>query len=303
VSTHENEKALEVDQEAAPGAQAIVDDPQRKLPPELWIRVINLQPGDANTLVALTRQYPDFVDAILTQAAASAGNHTVSKAIEMLAANPVTEEAAPAAPAPQGRPMHYDYTPEGFKYDESVLTLEGGDIVGDHLKLIKMYPELRSKVLNGLGQAHPELFDEALERLHASEQTKAKGPTEKEITEQQQSGSGTSAQGNATDATETESQERAAKPKEEAKESAWITGAKRFNAAHPEEVAEFNRVTRDACVDSDGVLDPALVSDWQVAHGVQPDGRVGPATVDAAKRAAGIGHPIPITDEALADLE
>jgi hypothetical protein len=303
VSTHENEKALEVDQETAPvGAQAVVDDPQRKLPPELWIRVINLQPGDANTLVGLTRQYPDFVDAILTQAASSAGNHTVSQAIEMLAANPVTEAAAPAAPA-QGRPMQYDYTVEGFKYDESVLTLEGGDIVGDHLKVIKMYPELRSKVLNGLGQAHPELFDEALERLHALEQAKTKGPTEKEITEQQQSGGGSSSEGNATEATETESQERAEKPKEESKEASWITGAKRFNAAHAEEVAEFNRVTKDACVGPEGVLDPALVSDWQVAHGVQPDGRVGSATVDAAKRAAGIGHPIPITDEALQDLE
>jgi hypothetical protein len=291
VSTHENEKALEVDREAAPvGAQAVVDDPQRQLPPELRIRVSNLQPGDANTLVTLTRQYPDFIDAILTQARSSAGNHTVSQAISMLAANPVVTEAV--APV-RGRPPQIDYSPEGFKYEESVLTLEGGDVIDYHLKFIKMYPELRSPVLSGLLRAHPGLFDEALDRLRELEQTKAKGPTEKELTEQQQDGSGA----------EAESQERTAKPKEEAKESAWIAGAKRFNAAHAEEVAEFNRVTKDACLGPEGVVDPALVSDWQVAHGVQPDGRVGPATVDAARRAAGIGRPVPITDEALADLQ
>lgn len=300
MSTHENEKALEAPQEAPAAAHSTVEDPDRKLPPALWIRVINLQPGDAQTLVSLTRQYPDFVDAILTQAASTAGNHTVSQAIEMLAANPVSETAAPSGPV-RGRPQGYDYSVEGFNYEDSVLQLEGGDIVGDHIKLITMYPHLRSKILNGLGTAHPELFDEALERLAAREKGGAKGPTEKEITEQQSNGSGGGTAD--TEASETESQERSARPKEEAKEAAWITGAKRFNAAHSEEVAEFNRVTKDACVGPEGVVDPALVSDWQAAHGVQPDGRIGQATVDAARRAAGIGHPVPITDEALADLE
>lgn len=302
MSTHENEKALEVEQEAAPAVHATVEDPDRKLPPELWIRVINVQRGDAQTLVALTRQYPEFVDAILTQAASTVGNQTVSQAIEMLASSNQTNEAPAAATGPvRGRPSGYDYSAEGFDYDTSVLQLEGGDIVADHIKVILAYPHLRSKILNGLLQQHPGLFDECLDRLHKAEK-KGHGPTEKELTEEQQAGATGGGKGD-NDASETETQERNSRPKEEAKESSWITGAKRFNAAHPEEVAEFNRVTKDACLDANGVVDPALVSDWQAAHGVQPDGRVGQATVDAARRAAGIGRPVPITDEALADLE
>lgn len=299
MSTHENEKALEVEQEAAPAAvHATVEDPDRKLPPELWIRVINLQPGDYQTLVSLTRQYPDFVDAILTQASAVAGNRTVSQAIEVLAANPVSETPAAATGPVRGRPTGYDYSAEGFDYSTSVLQLEGGDIIGDHVKVIAMYPHLRSKILDGLLHAHPELFDETLDRLHKAE-GKLSGPTEKELTEKEQKSGG--GQGE-TEATETESHQ-SGRPKDEAKEASWITGAKRFNAAHAEEVAEFNRVTKDACLGPDGNLDPKLVSDWQASHGIAPDGRVGPATVDAARRANGIGHPIPITDEALEDLE
>lgn len=310
MSTHEHEKALE--QEVAPQqAQAVVEDPQRALPPQIWNRLMHIQAGDAQALVDLVRQNPDFSDAILTQAAstASIGNRTVSAAIDLLAAAPVTE-AAPsqeASPA-RGRPIPMDFSAEGFDYKNSPLLLEGGDVVGDHVKFIQKYPYLRHKVEQGFFKATlgGDQFDELLDRLNAAESASATGPSEKEITEKEaaaetKTGSGV---GNATEATET------ARPKAETseethneKESAWIVNAKRFNTAHPEEVAEFNRVTKDACLGHDGNLDPKLVSDWQASHGIAPDGRVGPATVDAARRANGIGHPIPITDEALGDLE
>lgn len=311
MSTHEHEKALE--QEVAPQqAQAVVEDPQRQLPPQIWNRLMHIQAGDVQALVDLVRQNPDFSDAILTQAAstASIGNRTVSAAIDLLAAAPVTEEAAPAqqeAPA-RGRPIPMDFSLEGFDYDNSPLILEGGDVVADHIKFIEKYPYLRTKVLQGFFNATggSDQFDELVERLQAAEATSATGPSEKEITEKEaaaETKTGTGV-GNATESTETE------RPKAETseethneKESAWIVNAKRFNAAHPEEVAEFNRVTKDACLGHDGNLDPKLVSDWQASHGIAPDGRVGPATVDAARRANGIGHPIPITDEALEDLE
>lgn len=299
MSTHaENEKAQDLEPEAASGGAPATEDPQRKLPPELWIRVVNVQAGDSHTLVSLCRQYPDFIEAIFAQAASSAGSQAVQQAIQMLSTSPPAAAAGPA----RGRPMQYDYSVEGFDYNESILTLEGGDIVGDHLKVLAMYPDLRSKVLNGIGKAHPELFDELLDRLHAREKgTATKGPTEKELTEAQDTGGGeTRSEANS----ESESQERSARPAEPTKEAAWITGAKRFNAAHEEEVAEFNRVTGDSCLGPDGVVDPALVSDWQARHGVQPDGRVGPATVDAARRAAGIGRPpAPMTQEDLESLE
>jgi peptidoglycan hydrolase-like protein with peptidoglycan-binding domain len=254
------------------------NDPDRRLPPELWMRIVNLQPGDARTIVTLAHQYPEFVDAILTQAAGTAGNHAVAQATEMLAANPVTEAVAPQ----RGHAIAQDLSYDGFDYTSSVLTLEGGDIVADHLKFLGMYPHLRTKVLQGLGEAHPELFDDMLERLHAHDKGKGKEASEKKITEAEVEATGGG--------------DVATAPKEEKKEATWITGAKRFNAAHAEHVDEFNRVTDNSCVGTDGVLDPALVSDWQVAHGVTPDGRVGAETVDAAKRAAGIGHPIPMPE-------
>ncbi len=311
MSTHEHEKALE--QEVAPQqAQAVVEDPQRQLPPQIWNRLMHVQAGDAQALADLVRQNPDFSDAILTQAAstASIGNRTVAAAIDLLAAAPATEAAPPQQEMPaQGRPVQLDFSLEGFNYDDpNVQLLLNDDLIEDHVKFIEKYPHLRRKVMDGfLDRTNDrKMLDLFLDRLQAAEGKSATGPSEKEITEKEaaaESKEGTGV-GNATEATETERpQAETSEATHNEKESAWIVNAKRFNAAHPEEVAEFNRVTKDACLGPDGNLDPKLVSDWQASHGIAPDGRVGPATVDAARRANGIGHPIPITDEALADLE
>ena len=55
-----------------------------------------------------------------------------------------------------------------------------------------------------------------------------------------------------------------------------------FNERHAGEVAEFNQLTQNACLGEDGKLDPAAVKDWQGAHDVAPDGKVGPKTLAAA---------------------
>ena len=55
-----------------------------------------------------------------------------------------------------------------------------------------------------------------------------------------------------------------------------------FNERHAAEVAEFNQLTQNACLGEDGKLDPAAVKDWQRAHNVAPDGKIGPKTVAAA---------------------
>ena len=276
----ENDRALDQDAAVVQGHTQI-DDPNRQLPEDLERRVAALQPGDAQALVTLVRLNPDFVDAILTQAATSAGNQTVSQAIDLLSAAPVTAEAAPA----QGAPVTPDYTVEGFDYDTSVLTLEGGDVAGDHVRFILMYPELRYKALNGLALAHPELLDETMDRLHRLEKERGTEQDERKATEQEADGTG-----GADAPTEKPAEHEPAQPSHE--EAAWIVGAKAYNAAHPEQVEEFHRVTNNACVGPDGVADPKLISDWQAAHGVAPDGRVGPRTVEAARHAAGIGTPI-----------
>lgn len=286
------ESDRELDQELAPEqATVTIDDPNRLLPEELERKLAALQPGDVQALVTLARMYPDFLDAILTQAASIVGNHTVAQAVEQLTEAPVVagpesagegEQAQVVAPV-RGRPVDPDYSVDGFDYDSSVLTLEGGDIAGDHVRFILLYPDLRYKVLNGLAHAHPELLDETMERLHVIERGRGDEEEERKETEQQ--------------ATEGDGQGAAQKaPEGGEKEAAWIVGAKRYNAAHPEQVEEFNQHTQNACLGPDGVVDPKLVSDWQAAHGVTPDGRVGPMTVDAARRAAGIGQPVPMPE-------
>ena len=55
-----------------------------------------------------------------------------------------------------------------------------------------------------------------------------------------------------------------------------------FNQRHAAEVAEFNQLTKEACLGEDGKLDAAAVKEWQREHNVAPDGKVGPKTLAAA---------------------
>jgi hypothetical protein len=161
-----------------------------------------------------------------------------------------------------------DASAENFNYINSTLSVETTDSasVEEHVRFIREHPHLRGQVLEGLGRLTPRLLDQVLRRLNEEN-----GQAEKVQTERQ---------------AESETTHQVEAPKEEAKESPWVTHAKRFNAAHQELVQQFNQSTGDACVGADGELDPKLVSDWQASRGLQPDGRVGPATVEAAQRLA-----------------
>jgi len=77
------------------------------------------------------------------------------------------------------------------------------------------------------------------------------------------------------------------KQEEQATEAAWVTRARAFNEDHEAEVEAFKKLTGTACVDKEGRLDPNAVANWQVAHGVSPDGRVGRLTLKAAKTQEG----------------
>jgi hypothetical protein len=272
VSTHENERALDQDQQVAkPEAEAVTEDPTRQLAPELRARIASLQPGAPQQLALLCHQYPMFVDAILTQAAQQVGNHTVAEAVKLLSEHPAGETYA--------NRRANDLSFDGFRYDDSLLTLEGkqGDLVREHLDFIHAHPHLRSKVVDGFGRHHPELFDELVDRLIGEDQSKGAGDAEKKATERE-------AESAPPEAAAPKEETKAA-TNEVAKDSPWVVSAKRFNAAHDEHTNEFNRLTDNVCVGPDGVVDPKLVSDWQAAHGLQPDGRVGPATVEAAQNA------------------
>ena len=66
------------------------------------------------------------------------------------------------------------------------------------------------------------------------------------------------------------------------REGAGDAEAEAFNQRHGTEVAEFNQLTKDACLGEDGKLDPEAVKQWQREHDVAPDGKVGPKTLAAA---------------------
>lgn len=70
-----------------------------------------------------------------------------------------------------------------------------------------------------------------------------------------------------------------------------LGGAADYNRAHGELVARFRAAQGDLRSGANGELDPEEVARWQGAHGLDPDGRVGPHTVEAAIAA----HP-PVDD-------
>jgi hypothetical protein len=65
-------------------------------------------------------------------------------------------------------------------------------------------------------------------------------------------------------------------------EPGWVVRARAFNAKHADEVQLFNHATGYQCMGANGEIDPNAVATWQASHGVQPDGRVGKQTADAA---------------------
>ncbi len=62
------------------------------------------------------------------------------------------------------------------------------------------------------------------------------------------------------------------------------TSAKAYNESHPERVEQFNRLTDNRLIGSDGGVDQELVALWQREHGLVADGKVGSKTIEAAKR-------------------
>jgi hypothetical protein len=85
---------------------------------------------------------------------------------------------------------------------------------------------------------------------------------------------------------------------EPAAEPAWVADARRYNDVQEYLVEEFNELTAFVCLNDDtGKLDPRAVADWQRAHGLSADGKVGPHTVQAARAVKTKGSEVAKTEQ------
>src|SRR5438876_11737477 len=71
-----------------------------------------------------------------------------------------------------------------------------------------------------------------------------------------------------------------------AKWHALVKAATTWNAAHPDLVGEFNKLTDGKCAGDKAGVSVRAVRQWQIEHEQPPDGKVGQKTVDAAKKEA-----------------
>jgi len=76
--------------------------------------------------------------------------------------------------------------------------------------------------------------------------------------------------------------------------SSWEDQARGYNQSHGH-VEQFNAATGNAC-GTGAEADPRAVAAWQTAHGVHPDGRIGPLTLHAATKVATAKHLEPEAD-------
>lgn len=90
----------------------------------------------------------------------------------------------------------------------------------------------------------------------------------------------------APDATEAKSAAPQARDPRAAKWQAVVKSATDYNSAHPDLVAEFLKLAPDCAGDNAGVSVRA-VRKWQMDHGLPADGKIGPKTVEAAKKEKG----------------
>lgn len=69
-----------------------------------------------------------------------------------------------------------------------------------------------------------------------------------------------------------------------AKWQAVVKAATQWNAAHADLVAEFNKLTGGKCSGENAGVSVRQLRQWQMEHGLVPDGKVGKGTLDAARK-------------------
>lgn len=282
---------------SAPALQeeAAFEQPPAQQQDDVLLNLMVLEPGDHELLAQMIRNYPHLREQILERASADLGNDTVAKALQTLAGIPEpeapSEKAASEAPSPAvqadtAQEPEFDYTtsPLALEYDEEAK-------IKDHADFMRANPQVADQVLTQAAELDPNLAVLSLLELETpmiasaeqSEETPqqvveetSKAAAEDIAAEQQTTAP--------APVTAEEAVQEAAPVVEPEKESGWVARAREFNTEHADEVARFLAATGGACL-VEGMLDPNLVAQWQAAHGIEVDGRVGPGTADAAVKA------------------
>ena len=282
------------DQQAQVGSaeqETAAPDRTHGLPPHVYAQVTGLGPADAPALADLLTLYQALSVRILTVAAPQVGNACVQRAIT------IAQNRSKA----QGKPGTLSQAEMHEMLDDAPAAAPTAKAQGKPgtLSQAEMHEMLDDAPAPGKAQGKPGTLSQA--EMHemlddAPAPGKAQGKpgtlSQAEMHEMLDDAPTAKAQGKPGTLSQAEMHEMLDDaPAAKAAESAWVTGARTYNAAHADLVSEFNDATAGSCLDAGGQLDPQAVARWQRQHGVDADGKVGPHTLAAARRASAKAGP------------
>jgi len=252
------------------------------LPPALHAQVMRLGPGDAQALRDLLTLYPVFSSGILAVAAPHVGNAAVQRAIAMVQQNAQGQPTAGAGPASN----------QAFIKD----TLADEPTTGKAPPVNQAFIKDTLADESTTGKA-PPVNQAFIKDTLADESSTGKAPPVNQAfikdTLADESSTGKPPPVNQAFIKDT----LADGDTRPAAEPAWVAGARTYNDAHADLVAEFNAATAHSCLDASGQLDPQAVARWQRQHGIAADGKVGPHTLAAARQASAKAGPAAAADQ------
>lgn len=162
-------------------------------------------------------------------------------------------------------------------------------------KILKQHPEIRDEIIARANQVcGNDCVAKALQILAGGEEEQATEEEEDgksadapqpepaapaEVAPQQSAPEQSAPTQSETSEEETEDEA----PKRVRLNRSQIARAIKYNESHRHFVRKFNKLTRHKLEgESDEDVDPNVVAKWQAAHGLDPDGKVGPNTIAAA---------------------
>jgi len=223
--------------------------------------------GDAEALAELMDGFGGvFADRIAAVAARAPhlGNRLVQAAIQVSQSRAQAHGPAPAA-SPMTATEHTEFRAANTKADASLdddlRGLDGGELVPVSDGLRAQLLALKSGDAAALAKLLAHCPSDQRDALLLLARQHLGGATVAQAVEIKQHGGAA-----ATDA-------------------GWVAAAEAYNDAHPDLVDEFNDLTNNSCrPDGSATLDIVGVSHWQRNHGLAADGKVGPHTVETARK-------------------